>query len=103
MAQLRDAQTSEIVASGDARDLVLIYDEAPDGSLLWDDVPADFDPAALLAHLDEQLDGLVRTERRDEASRRREVRSVVEQVLQVASTARNADVPTMAPVDLNAE
>lgn len=100
MPQLRDSKTSEIVAAGDPSNLVLIWDEAPDGSLIWDDVPHGFDPDALLVALEEQLDVLDRSAKRAEASRRSEIRSVAEQVAQVASTAQNPDVPTMAHVEV---
>jgi hypothetical protein len=48
MAQLRDAQTSELIAEGDALDLVVIADELGFDEVLFDDVGEHFDPAAAL-------------------------------------------------------
>lgn len=72
MAQLRDAQTSALIAEGTALELALVADElgidaavvgpgeALDENLdaIYDDVGAGFDPAAVLEAYAENLEGL---------------------------------------------
>ena len=55
MAQLRDAQTSEILAEGSPTEVVLIADQLGRAEVLFDDVGQGFDPDAVLAAHNEQL------------------------------------------------
>lgn len=49
MAQLRDAQTSALLAEGTPTEVVLIAEEVGRDRVLFDDVGAGFDPDAVLA------------------------------------------------------
>lgn len=55
MAQLRDAETSELLVEGTAEDLVLIADELGTKEVLFDDVGLHFDPGAVRAVREERL------------------------------------------------
>lgn len=58
MAQLRDAETSEIIAEGTPFELVTIAGEIGDDEVVYDDVGEAFDPDAVRKAHDEDLAGL---------------------------------------------
>jgi len=58
MAQLRDAHTSDIIATGTPLELALIADKIGGAEVLFDDVGAAFDPAAVIEAAKANADGL---------------------------------------------
>ena len=60
MAQLRDAQTSELIAEGPPLELVLLAGELGRDEVLFDDVGEAFDPDEVLAAARENEEGLKR-------------------------------------------
>lgn len=75
MAQLRDAQTSEIMFEGTALECVLLADEIGRDEVLFDDVGIGFDPDAVKkAHVDaiKGLEGVVKNDKGDHVESARE-------------------------------
>lgn len=58
MAQLRDAQTSALLAEGTAEEVALAADAMGGDDLIFDDVGIAFDPAAVVAAYRERVTGL---------------------------------------------
>lgn len=58
MATLRDAQTSECIASGTPLEMVALADELGAAEVLFDDVGLSFDPPAVLTAHTENVKGL---------------------------------------------
>lgn len=106
MPQLRDSNTSEIVASGPIEDLLLLSDELGD-QVIWDDVPYDLaaqrvnvDFDAVRAHMEESLGLLSAAERKKEVARRKAVVKQAPQLLKVAESAQDAGVATLPHVEV---
>ncbi len=57
MSQLRDMQTSELIAEGTPLEIVLVAQRLGPGEVLYDDVGLAFDPAAVLAIYQQSVDG----------------------------------------------
>lgn len=58
MAQLRDAQTSELIAEGTPLEVAIVARRIGFDEVLFDDVGENFDPAATLDAYDRELAGL---------------------------------------------
>jgi hypothetical protein len=57
MVQLRDVKTSELIAEGEAYELVCLADHLGREEVLFDDVGAAFDPDAVMAVREAEIDG----------------------------------------------
>lgn len=117
MAQLRDAQTSEIIAEGTPAALVFLADKLGRDDVLFDGVGLTFDPDALLAAHEAEAAGLEEVAQSADASevdeetwkaarkRAKELRAqskpkaeVVREVKRVVKSARDADGDTLPHV-----
>lgn len=117
MAQLRDAQTSEIIAEGTPAALVFLADKLGRDDVLFDDVGLGFNPDAVRAAHEADAAGLEEVAQSVDASdidedtwkrarkRAKELRAqtkppaeLVRQVKKVVKSARDANVATLPHV-----
>lgn len=110
MAQLRDAQTSELLADGDPRDLIIIADRIGADRVLWDDVGA-VDIDVLREHNAQRLEVLEALETAEdlgdelkaERARQAGAAELAPAVDAVLESAQDPDRPTLEPVDVAVE
>lgn len=88
MAQLRDAQTSELIAEGTPTELVLLADELGVEEVLFDDVGEHFNPDAVRQAHGDQVAGLERAARDAKGNDRKRLTKALEDAKSVAPRAR---------------
>lgn len=99
MAQLRDAQTSELLAEGTPADLVLLADRLGPDRVIFDGVPVEaIDLDAIRQRNAELVDELGD----DEAARQDTVAGLAPRVTAVLDSAQNPRADTLPPVDVAA-
>lgn len=108
MAQLRDVQTSELLATGAPADLLLIADKIGPERVMWDDVGWDHRRGCPAINVDavrsageEQLKALTAAGLRAEEKRRAGLASEACRAVEtVIASAHDPDADTLPPVEL---
>jgi hypothetical protein len=99
MAQLRDARTSNLIAVGDPRDLIVIADELGADRVLWDDVGA-VDVDALRRANAERLEYLEGDAAAAEAGRQQAAREATDAVERVLRSIADPEREVLEPIDV---